>query len=215
MEKQNSRIGVYIPTLGRPDKLAPLASNIHETTFSPHSVYFVVEPDDTASIEAVKATGEQLVINKLPGTHTGAANTVYKETTEPFFIIANDDFWFHPSWDVHALEKMVDGVNVVAVNDTITDCLTTFLIRRSYIETQSGCMDVPDVVFFPGYHHNYVDTEFREVACKRGVFAKAPLSVVEHKHWTAGAKMDTTYQQSLQKDSVDAQTFRARRHLWA
>lgn len=215
MEKRSSKIGVYIPTLRRPDKLAPLAQNIHETTSTPHTIYFVVEPDDILSIEAVKATGEGLVTNKLPGSHTGAANTIYTETREPYFIIANDDFWFHPRWDIYAFEKMVGNTKVVGVNDTLSDCLTTFFISRSYIEEQSGCIDISDVVFYPGYHHNYVDTEFREVACKRGVFDKAPLSVVEHKHWTSGAKMDDTYQQSMNRDSDDARTFHARRHLWS
>lgn len=214
MEKEKYKIGVYIPTLGRADKLSVLSKNIHETTHNTHKIYFVVEPDDVDSIKAITDAGEAYIVNKSPGSHTGAANTVYRETSEPYFMIANDDFVFHEGWDTKALEKMKDKICVVGVNDTITDCLTIFLIKREYIQTQSGCVDVPDVVFYPEYHHNYVDTEFREVASMRGVFTKAPDSIVEHRHWTNGAKMDSTYQHSLKGDSADSRLYQSRRSLW-
>jgi len=207
-------IDIIIPTFRRPDSLERAAKNARENTYSPMNLYFVVEPTDSLSIDKLEELGEKYIISEAPGSHTGAANTAYHKTTEPFFIMANDDFNFHKDWDIPAMAAM-EGNSVVGLNDGSGGCVAITLVRRKYIEEQSGCVDIPNTLYFPGYNHNYVDTEFREVAIKRGVWTTAPDSIVEHMHWAFGkAKMDETYDKSNKTSPLDAATFSSRQHLW-
>lgn len=212
-----STIDIAVPTFHRPEKLQAIVDNIHENTTLTHEIYFVVEPDDTASINAAVATKESVLINKYPGNHTGAANTAYEEMKAPFFIIANDDFNFHKNWDTEAIKEFDDpNVGVVGVNDGQSSGYTAItVVRRKYIDEQSGCMDVPGVLYFPGYNHNYVDTEFSQTAMKRNAFRACPSSVVEHMHWAFGKnKIDATYDKSNATARADSDTFQSRQHLW-
>jgi len=210
------RIAVIIPTFNRTDKLERAAKNVHENTTISHRIYFVIEPGEWASFNEIKRIGESLIISKYPGCHTGAANTAYEETYEPFFMLANDDFNFHPGWDIEAMSKMVDGVSVVGVNDGMGQYTPITFVRRSYIQEQSGSMDTKNTLYFPGYNHNYVDTEFAETAKKRGVWTECPESVVEHLHWTYNkSPMDKTYEKSHATASQDQLLYESRRILWS
>ena len=99
-------IAIIVPTYHRALALEPLVQNIHENTTVPHVIYFVVEPDDQESLDELTRLKQNIIINKYPGTHTGAANTAYEVTTEPYFIIANDDFNFQKEWDTRSLEAI-------------------------------------------------------------------------------------------------------------
>lgn len=213
-----SLIQIFIPTFHRPDSLERAAKNAHENTLNLHDVIFVSEPEDSATIDKVNELNEKLLISKHPGNHTGAANTCYEEGKAPFFIIANDDFNFHMGWDepVMALFEENPEIGVVGVDDGSHQGFTTItVVRRAYIDKYSGCMDVPGVLYFPGYNHNYVDTEFSATAMKRGMFAACPASMVEHMHWAFGKnKMDATYEKSNATAPADAITFGNRQHLW-
>lgn len=210
-------LDIIIPTFKRPHSLERASKNAHENTKCKHTLTFVVEPEDQESIDKINELGEKLLISKYPGNHTGAANTAYEETKEPFFIIANDDFNFHYGWDEPALEKMKDEtIGVVGLNDGKSQRFTTItLVRRKYIQEHSGVMDMPNTLYYPGYNHNYVDTEFSNTAMKRNMFAICPESVVEHMHWAFGkAQMDPTYEKSNKTTSQDAHTYSQRQHLW-
>ncbi len=209
------QIAVIVPTFHRLSALEGLVENIHSATTTPHTIYFVTEPDDQASIDEVNRLQQNLIINKYPGTHTGAANSAYENTLEPFFIIANDDFNFHSGWDIKALEA-IQGYGVCGLSDGFSKQYTQItLVDRSYIETQSGVLDQPNTLYHPGYHHNYVDTEFANTAKKRGMFTICPESVVEHKHYTYNkSKMDNTYKKTVSRVSQDMALFESRRHLW-
>ena len=211
------QIGVIVPTFQRPTRLQAVVDNIHENTTLPHKITFVLEPTDTASIEAAKATDEEVLISKYPGNHTGAANSAYEETNAPFFIIANDDFNFHKNWDIEAMKEFEDPkVGVVGVNDGQSSGYTAItVVRRKYIEEQSGCMDIPNTLYYPGYNHNYVDTEFSRTAMKRNAFRACPSSVVEHMHWAFGKNtIDPTYDKSNKTSPADNSTYQSRQHLW-
>lgn len=210
-------LDIIIPTFKRPHSLERVSKNAHDNTQCEHTLTFVVEPDDKESIDKITELGENLLISKYPGNHTGAANTGYEETKEPFFIVANDDFNFHPNWDVPALAKMEDkSIGVVGLNDGKSQRFTTItLVRRDYIKEHSGVMDIPNTLYYPGYNHNYVDTEFSNTAMKRNMFAICPESIVEHMHWAFGkAQMDETYDKSNKTASQDAHTYSQRQHLW-
>lgn len=208
-------LAIIVPTYHRPQALESLVQNIHDNTESPHTIYFVTEPDDAESIAEVTRLGQNLIISKYPGTHTGAANTAYEETTEPFFIIANDDFIFTKGWDTNALKAM-DGFSVVGLSDGHSTAYTQItLVRRSYIQEQSGVVDDPNTLYHRGYHHNYVDTEFSETAKKRGVFTICPESVVDHRHYSYNlSKMDETYKKTISRVSHDSALYESRKHLW-
>lgn len=211
-------IDIIIPTYKRAHRLASVIDNIHENTTVEHRILFVVEPEDLDSIHAVLGAGERVMISEIPGNHTGAANTGYKYTHGEYIIIANDDFVFMPEWDTKAIEALSHGWQVCGLNDMGGGdrCVTIFLFKRSYIVEQSGCMDVPNVVFYPGYNHQYVDTEFWETAERRRVFARCPESRIEHMHPGFGkASTDETYGKANSKAEIDAETYRSRRHLWA
>lgn len=212
---QDVTLAIIIPTFNRADKLERAAKNAHDNTTVNHNLYFVVEPGDWHSYNEAKRIREHVIISSWPGNHTGAANTAYLETFEPFFILANDDFNFHPGWDTLALAKMTEGIGVVGVNDGMNNYTPITLVRRSYIQEQSGSPDTKNTLYFPGYNHNYVDTEFSEVAKKRGVFVECPESIVEHMHYTFNkSPMDKTYEKSKATASLDQATYEFRKHLW-
>lgn len=210
-----SKIAVIVPTYHRPKALEPLVKNINENTTVPHVIYFVTEPDDEESISEVNRLGEKLIINKYPGTHTGAANTAYEETTEPYFIIANDDFTFHKEWDTRSLEA-IKGFGVCGVSDGFSQYYTQItLVSRDYIKTQSGVIDDPNTLYHRGYHHNYVDTEFSKTAMKRGMYTACPEAVVEHRHFSYNkSSMDETYSKTISKVDQDRALYEARKHLF-
>jgi hypothetical protein len=209
-------LAVCVPTYGRADRLKRVAENIHENTIVPHKIYFIVEPEDTESQEAVKALGEELVISKYPGCHTGAANTVVEQLEEAYFIMANDDFNFHKEWDTRAIAAMPDNIMVCGVNDMGNGmCNTIFVVKLRYIREMSGVIDFPNTYFCPAYKHNYADQEFYETAIMRGVYTICRESEVEHMHpgFGKGVK-DQTYQRSDSTAPGDQQTYNSRRHMW-
>lgn len=211
-------IGIIIPTYHRPHALERAMKNADENTHSLHTIYFVVEPDDWDSIWEIERIGGNIILSYYPGSHTGAANTAYEMTEEPFFIIANDDFNFHKDWDVPALKAMEDPkVGAVGLNDGSGSGVFTAitLVRRAYIEKHSGVMDVPNILYYPKYNHNYVDTEFSNTAKKRGMWAVCPESIVEHMHWSFNkANKDATYEKSSGTASADGILYESRKHLF-
>lgn len=211
------KIGIVIPTFKRPHAIKRAYENAHENTETPHKIYFVIEPEEWASYNTIKENNYNLIISKYPGNHTGAANTAYEETNEPFFIIANDDFNFHKGWDIAALGAMGDKYGVCGLNDGSSSSRTAItLVRRDYIKNYSGSIDTTNTLYYPGYNHNYVDTEFSAVAQKRGQFVVCDEAVVEHMHWAFNkATMDETYSKSNATSPEDSRLFQSRQHLWS
>lgn len=126
----------------------------------------------------------------------------------------SDDIRFHEGWLPKMLEKINEGYHVVVPQDLLNPNGTQALITREYIETQSCCVDVPNVVFFPGYRHCYAETEQFEVAKKRGVFARSD-AVVEHIHWANGkSKKDEDYDAGDRNSEGSHELFLSRRNLW-
>ncbi len=216
-------IAVYVPTLRRPSRLQPLVDNIRAASTVETNIVFVTEPGDTESHEAALATGCWALRNKFPeASYSNALQTAYESPVgrQPYFIGANDDFDFQPGWDTAALDlidKHEGFIKVVGINDGNDGCVytTISLVMRSYIETQSGVIDMPNRVNYP-YKHNYVDTEFAATAKKRCVFAPCPESVIIHRHpdWGYG-DLDPVYLKNKDSSSADGATFSERARLWA
>lgn len=210
-------IGVYTPSLGRPHALQRLADNVAATTSLPYRLVFVTESHDPASYAAARLTRADVIVNPHAPSYSNSLQAAYETFDDPYFIGANDDFDFQPGWDVEAMRIMDSSTaQVVGIHDGSPQCgfTTISLIDRRYIVEQSGVIDIPNRVNYP-YQHNYVDTEFYFTAVKRGVFARAPESVILHKHPDWGhASDDATYAKSRASLSSDATTFASRTHLW-
>lgn len=213
-------LGIFLPTYKRPHKLQEVADNIKATTKNSYTLYFGIEPSDEASIVAArKIRGAKVVINKYDSDH-GYVNTIqsiYEQSGEPFFIHANDDFEFLLDWDKVPITMFeTPSVMVVGLRQHEDDHhgSAICMIRRKYIEEQSGVVDMPNQVFYPYYHH-WCDTEFTEVAKSRGVWALHGNQVIKHHHpgFTNG-ELDETYKKTSLHDVEDEKTYQDRRHLW-
>lgn len=211
-----AELGIYCPTLGRPGHLAKLAASVAAATRSDYRLLFIVEPHDQASVDAAAATGAAVLVTEAE-TYSNAIQAAYEHDDSQVFLLANDDFEFTDGWDTAALAHMTNGISVVGVNDGSPSCsfTTINLVRRSYIDTDSGVIDMPGRVLYP-YRHNYVDTELAQTAKHRGVFAEAPDSLIRHIHPDWGlAEVDATYRKTRSEFERDAKTFGDRQHLWA
>lgn len=208
-------LGIFLPTYKRPDKLKVVATNVEQATKGDFNLYFGCEEEDTASIEAAKATGHEVVINKYDPKQ-GYSNTIqsiYESSNDTVVFHANDDFEFVDGWDVapmgfleQHLEVMVLGAHDGSDQPSYS---TISFIRREYIEQYSGVVDIPNRVFYP-YCHNYQDTEFTRTAQARGMWDKIETPCIKH-HRVGG---DETYRKNDATSAEDARTFQAREHLW-
>ena len=88
-------------------------------------------------------------------------------------------------------------------------------VRRSYVE-ERGTIDEPGKCVHEGYSHQWVDTELIDTAKRRGQWAFAKHSHVEHMHpfWKKGT-MDATYEQALSTSKEDYALYQERRLLWS
>ena len=208
-------IDVICPTLGRPDKLAPLVENIHASTATPHTVYLVMETSDRDSIRAAEGLDTMDVIGSF-GSCAKAVNGGYMASEDPFFAVINDDCKLHPGWDVNALAKFDESTHIVGLNDGSGDCKCFTLARRSYIEKHSGVYDRAKTVYHDGYASQCVDTEFAHYAQLRGVWADAPDALCEHVHWRFG-KADRdhpNYIKAAETNAADLAEYNRRRDEW-
>lgn len=212
-----NKLAIWLPTYKRPHAIAGVAKNIEDTTHNTFTLYFGLEPDDTEGIKVAKATGHHVVINKYDMGYSNTIQSMYEKSIEPFWVHANDDFEFFPRWDEAPIEMFaVIGVKVVGVPQRVedTDCSAVCFGRRSYIDEDSGVIDMPKRVFYP-YHHNYQDTEFTQTAQKRGVWAKSLFPCINHKHpGFTGEEKDDTYKKNDATAGKDQETFESRKHLW-
>lgn len=212
-------LAIWLPTYKRPHKLQAVADNIKAATKNSYTLYFGLEPEDEASLKAVRSIKGAVwaIMNKYEMGYANAIQSMYEFSDEPFWVHANDDFEFLPNWDEVPIAMFdTPSVKVVGVkqNEQDNDCSAVCFGRRSYIKEDSGVIDMPNRVFYP-YHHNYQDTEFTRTAQSRGVWAKCDAPCINHLHpGIIGGDKDETYKKSDATASLDEQTFNSRRHLW-
>lgn len=216
------KLGIYIPSYGRADKLAALAENIKTATEGDFQLYWGLEKRDKESIKAAEKTGYPIIFNTGESKYSDALQAIYENTDEEIFFWGNDDFYFLPSWNEGPLRVMEINpkIGVLGVHDgnPKTRYNTISFVRRSYIKEQSGVIGIPNRVLYP-YLHNYVDDELTGTAQARGVWDKYEGPCIEHRHhsftWLKDTlPMDGTYRKNDSGFARDTETFYARRHLW-
>lgn len=206
---------IFIPTFGRADQISSVYENCLESTDEPIKIYFILEKKDILSIAVCEMLKYNFIINTGAPKYSACINTAFKQTDEPLFFCAADDLDFQKDWLKIAKSKLSDQIRVVGTNDLLNNFValgvhaTHFLVKRSYIDKQTGTIDQSFPVLYE-YDHNYTDTEFIGTARFRNAFAPCLESVVKHVH----ANRDETTEKTLRNASLDAQLYHSRKHLW-
>lgn len=225
-----AQVLIIIPVVERPHRAAPVVDSIRRAT--PEGAYrilFVGNPGDEPEHEAVRATGEQLIVidrRRQRGDYQRKINTAHRCSTEPLLFLGADDLDFRPGW-FEAVQRVLDtGARVVGTNDLgnprvirgehATHCVVT----RRYVD-EFGTIDRRGYVLHEEYDHEFCDDELVGTAKKRGVWAFAEDAVVEHlhPHWshpdgTPKAETDHLYAAQQQRMRRSRQVYNVRRHLW-
>jgi hypothetical protein len=200
-------VGILIPSLNRPHLLKGLVENIHATAGHDHKLHFVVS--DPESIAVLTELGEHFVTDD-GGTVIERVNRLFDETDEPLFYYCGDDDIHYDGWLAKMVALLTSDVAMVVSSD-----YSTTLIRRHYITQRSGCADVPGVVLFPGYHHNFSEVELICTAYDRNVVAWCDEPTIEHvRHLDGQAPYDDTYKRGDDTWGADETTWNSRGNLW-
>lgn len=211
-------LAIWLPTYKRPNALQKVADNIQTATMNSYTLYFGLEPDDEAGIAAARAVdGAKVIINPYEMGYSNTIQAMYENSKELIWFHANDDFYFEPNWDAHPI-AMFERESLMVVGVPQNDADKTYSAicfgRRSYIDEQSGVIDMPKRVFYP-YHHNYQDTEFTRTAQARGIWAGSSEKCIDHQHpGFTGKEKDYTYKKNDETAPLDQKTFESRQHLW-
>jgi hypothetical protein len=209
---------VLVPMLGRPGTVQPLVESIGDSA----DVLFICSPHDKGTWDACTATGHDVLTvgwDPGPGDYARKINAGYKVTTDPLMFLGACDLRFHPGWLHAAAAKLTDGIGVVGTNDLGNprvlrgEHATHSLVTRDYADL--GTIDGQPGILHEGYHHEYVDDELVGTAKKRGAWAFAADSVVEHLHPSWGkAPLDTLYAGQRMRMRFSRNLFHSRRLLW-
>lgn len=213
-------VAILVPVLARPQNVAPLLASIRSSTPEPHRVLFICDAGDTAEQDAIAREGGWMV--SLGGSYASKINAGFEATTEPWVFTAADDLRFHPDWLPRALRWATPDTGVIGTNDLCNPRVmcgqhsTHSLVRRSYIEAESGVVDAPGKVLCEGYAHEYCDDELVATAMARGRYVHAFDAIVEHLHPLVGkAPDDSTYRTGRVHSRQSRRLFYTRRRLWA
>lgn len=209
-------LAILVPTYGRADRLAAVAKNIHDHTRVTHTIYFLCEQSDPASFKEVDRLHEQSLVLSS-NSYVAAVNAGYRSTQEPFIFCASDDVEFSDDWDTRMLACFDDPkIGFVGATDEWTISKTGkhashFMVRRTYIQKQSGVFDEQNVIYSSAYIHSMCDIETEQTAMSRGAFLMSDV-FISHKHWfMKTAQMDKTYQRAINAGAHDMAAFNARR----
>ena len=217
-------VAILIPTLGRPDALAPLLQNLRQTTGPFYRVYFVVDHEDLETrrvLETMPGFDFETVL--CDGTFPVKTNAGYRASrAEELIAPLADDVVFHDGWYEAAVKRFEDrDVQVVGTLDLTPatakgNHATMPILRRSYIEDPGAVWGEPGKIFHEGFHHQFVETELWRLACHRGVAIFERESVIEHRHhgWKTREVDDTDRKGNMQGWDADKALFQTRRDEW-
>jgi len=207
---------VLVPVYRRPQNAEPFMRSLRASS-GLVTAYAVCDDTDTASRDAWKTAGAQIIESSGPSFAT-KINDGYRATNEPWLFVVGDDVQFWPGWLDHAqYAAAITGADVIGTNDLGNprvmrgEHATHLLIRRSYVDECGASWDPPGVVCHEGYRHWYVDDELVAAAKQRHVWSMALASRVEHLHplWKK-ADYDETYRVGQTYAEKDRKLFQKR-----
>lgn len=174
----------------------------------------MIEPQDTLSLETARSLGIKVIVGSF-GSYENAMNTGYFLTDGEFFFLGVDDIEFTDSWDVEPLKLLSSPHLAVIGHKTIgKDCPVEgiyschFTVRRSYVRANTLVHGMPNLVFYPYYHHE-CDRELFWYARNQGVYQSCPESTILNDQ-----QYDQTRVKTTSMDGVDRNTYESRRHLF-
>lgn len=217
------RIAILVPTLGRPDALAPLLRNLRQVTELRYRVYFVVDQEDQETQRVLDTMpGSDFSTVVCDGTYPQKTNAGYAASAgEELVAPLADDVVFHSGWLQAAIPHFDAGWDVVGTYDRspITEDgghVTMPIVRRSYIEDPGAVWGESGKVFHEGYHHQNVETELWHLALHRDVAIFEKDAVIEHRHpeWGTREPDATDAKGNGQNRDADEALFLQRKAEW-
>lgn len=212
-----SDLVVLVPVLRRPHRVKPLLDSIRATTPGDPRVLFIADPTDFEEQRAIHDEGGELLL--IDGNYAKKINAGVRVTNEPLIFLGADDLNFHAGWLEAAVAELQGDFGVIGTNDLCNrrvmdgEHSTHSLVARWY--TALGTIDDPSRLLHEGYPHEFVDDEFVETAKRRGAYAHAHDSLVEHLHPMVGkAPMDELYAGQRHRMRSGRRIFHSRRPLW-
>lgn len=208
-------VAILVPTLARPQNVAPLVESIQAFTPQPYRILFICDPGDVPAQDEIAKAGCQMI--SPGGGYAHKIRAGIHATDEALIVTAADDLRFTPDWLEAASSRLSDTIQVVGLNDGIRrrkrpEHATHFLMTRA--AAQLPCLDGSPGPFFD-YGHWRCDDELIATATKRGMYAYAPESLVRHvNHPMQGGPDDSTYRLGRAHAATDNYTFDGRRPLW-
>ena len=124
-------------------------------------------------------------------------------------IILNDDMWpITPNW-LALLKETWDNnfkqYGLIMPNDGITEGKVATIQFTTLSFLRKHC--------YPGYIHNYWDTEITDITRELGLYIYCPEIIIEHQHWIRQkAVCDLTYQQNIATSEGDRLLYECRKH---
>jgi hypothetical protein len=215
MEAAQVSVAVIVPTR-RANNAKPFMESLRATAPSV-SAWAVVYAEHRDVEQAWGSAGAMALIGTA-NTYASKLNYGYRMVGADWLLLVGDDVKFHPGWLEAALAKADEtGAQVVGVNGLGTEreragqFATHQLVRRAYVDEVGASWDGPGVVAHEGYGHMFVDDEIVTAAMRRGVWAMAVDSIVEHVHHYFGkAPVDDTYRLGESSFAADRALFRTR-----
>lgn len=220
-EQLVNKLAILIPVLGRPHLIGPLVTNIEETTRNSHRTIFVCSPGDDDAIAACQETSATTLVAPFEqgwGDFAKKINYAFASCDEPWLFQGATDLRFRGGWDEKALRLAEAArVGVVGTNDLGNPLVirgraaTHIIFSRAYIEEWGGTIDGSGTVFSERYSHQFVDTEFVQLATMRRQFRPCRAAIVEHLHpnWRK-AESDEVYEKAMRHFDKDARLFTKR-----
>jgi hypothetical protein len=222
------RVDVIVPTLGKRLENIPRLLRSLKATTGLASAWYVCEPGDDETMDAVHAEGGFVI--QEAGSFAHKVNVAYaylgarepdrrhSHRAAPWILLVGDDVSFQPAWFDQAVDVANRwGAKVVGTNDLMNprvmrgEHATHPMIRREYVDEFGASWDGPGIVCHEGYRHCFVDDEITTAARSRGVFQAALGSFVPHWHPIGGkVPEDDIYRLGNASFDQDGAVFRRR-----
>lgn len=208
---------VIVPMLGRAHLMDRLRISLATSTDRAR-ILWVVTSGDFDVLDELHGEDHVITPPRARGDYAHKINVGVDASDEPLIFTGAIDLHFVPGW-LEAAERLLDEqVRVVGTNDltnerTAHEHSTHTLVARDYVDR--GLIDGRPGLLCEDYIHEYVDDELVGTAKKRGAYAHADDSYVEHLHPMAEkAEWDETYLRMRTRMRADRGLFNQRRALW-